>query len=557
VQEAINRAASAVVSCSKRMWKWGQTLKPESQKISFFGGLGKDMEIIKTVLLLTGALYGTRNQVHDYLKTFSKYDWLWKDDKEVAYKQFISRRPSISDYENELKKFMLVELDIEKIAPVFVVGALMLNTSNLKLQLRNESRQWKVLYSNKVHHQAKDSLYNLFEYMRITTNKLSIDVQSLDSLRFVMNILKEVREKESSIDMDIAPIIDMYQMLQHYLPGGVVNKEEIEQKATVRATWQKLIQYADVVTANLAAIQGVYKKQLISDLRVFTTDVKNLRTDFETHGPMGLALLPHVAVEKLKKFKEEVSQRERKLDTYRAGEELFALRPTRFNELVKTRKEIQLLDQLYSLWVDVGQNLNQLQSIPWQQVCDTVPRIIEDAAGYDSRCKKLPKRLKDWIAYGDVRNKITDLQVIAPLLMELSKPSIKPRHWVEVNGHLPKKIPFSDAGFMLSHVLESAVLTIKDDVEEICESADKQLGIEKKMFDLKEHWANSMFEFVPWKGRETLVLKSFGFVIEDLEEAQLQIQTLLSIRHVAPFRDDIQRFFNPTFRYCRHVRNVG
>jgi dynein heavy chain len=31
-------------------------------------------------------------------------------------------------------------------------------------------------------------------------------------------------------------------------------------------------------------------------------------------------------------------------------------------------------------------------------------------------------------------------------------------------------------------------------------------------------------------------------VIEELEEAQLQIQTLLSIRHVAPFRGDVQRF---------------
>jgi dynein heavy chain len=45
-----------------------------------------------------------------------------------------------------------------------------------------------------------------------------------------------------------------------------------------------------------------------------------------------------------------------------------------------------------------------------------------------------------------------------------------------------------------------------------------------------------------YKYRDVPVLKAFGVVIEELEEAQLQIQTLLSIRHVAPFRSDVQRF---------------
>jgi len=34
------------------------------------------------------------------------------------------------------------------------------------------------------------------------------------------------------------------------------------------------------------------------------------------------------------------------VEIYRAGEELFALRPTKFNEVSKTRKEVQLIDQV-------------------------------------------------------------------------------------------------------------------------------------------------------------------------------------------------------------------
>ena len=39
------------------------------------------------------------HKVHEYLLRFSKYDWLWKDDKDVQYKQFVASNPAISDYE--------------------------------------------------------------------------------------------------------------------------------------------------------------------------------------------------------------------------------------------------------------------------------------------------------------------------------------------------------------------------------------------------------------------------------------------------------------------------
>jgi len=41
------------------------------------------------------------------------------------------------------------------------IGALALHTANLKLQLRNESRLWKVQYSNKVHNQVNIVLFIL------------------------------------------------------------------------------------------------------------------------------------------------------------------------------------------------------------------------------------------------------------------------------------------------------------------------------------------------------------------------------------------------------------
>lgn len=52
-----------LIRCAKRLHEWGEGGVPESERMTFFEALGCDLEIIKTVLLLTGALHGTTTQV--------------------------------------------------------------------------------------------------------------------------------------------------------------------------------------------------------------------------------------------------------------------------------------------------------------------------------------------------------------------------------------------------------------------------------------------------------------------------------------------------------------
>jgi dynein heavy chain len=211
--------------------------------------------------------------------------------------------------------------------------------------------------------------------------------------------------------------------------------------------------------------------------------------DFEENGPTQSGISPQLAVDRLKKFKDELSQRERKMDMLKAGEELFALRPTRFTEVTRTRKEINLIDQLFSLWVDTNNSVKGWCVYMWGDVSDTVETMTETINGYDGRCKKLPKKLREGTtqkAFEEVRDQIADYLLLFPMLSEMSKPSIKARHWEEINELLSKPLPFESPDFAMSHVLESDLVANKEEVEEICDGADKQLQIEHKMSDLHE-----------------------------------------------------------------------
>ena len=140
------------------------------------------------------------------------------------------------------------------------------------------------------------------------------------------------------------------------------------------------------------------------------------------------------------------------------------------------------------------------------------------------RIKKLPKKLREWSAYDEINVKVSDLQVLLPLLTGLSKPSIKPRHWIEINnlllqsplpvphattntaqansgtgnagiasfsstrqsmyGNVLMPLPFMDEEFKLSHILNSNIIHFKEEIEEICDGADKQLQIEKRLYEV-------------------------------------------------------------------------
>lgn len=55
----------------------------------------------------------------------------------------------------------------DRIGSIHNMGALSLNTSSLKSQLKRECSAWKTKYCQNLHRQAKDSLESLTEYMRV------------------------------------------------------------------------------------------------------------------------------------------------------------------------------------------------------------------------------------------------------------------------------------------------------------------------------------------------------------------------------------------------------
>lgn len=84
---------------------------------------------------------------------------------------------------------------------------------------------------------------------------------------------------------------------------------------------------------------------------------------------------------------------------------------------------------------------------------------------FSSRCRKLPKALKEWQAFNDLNKKINDFNESCPLLELMANKAMKERHWeriAKVTGH---SFDLESDSFALRNIMEANLLPHKEDIE--------------------------------------------------------------------------------------------
>lgn len=202
------------------------------------------------ILLLTGSIQGTKNNVKIFLGSFEKYNWLWKQKIDESLKRFNSKSPQLEDFENKLKEFVFFEDEINLISNYHQIGALNLKSESVKLGLKRWIEQWKSVFSRDLHKKAKTHLESLTDDIKQIRLKIEKPVKDIDSLGSVMYALEEIRKKESEIELQFRPVTEMYALLETYIPTVMVN-EESDVSSILDKDWAKLVIDAEAVRNSL------------------------------------------------------------------------------------------------------------------------------------------------------------------------------------------------------------------------------------------------------------------------------------------------------------------
>ena len=155
---------------------------------------GQDKEIVKIVLLLTGAVEGAKSHVHDYITTFDQFNYLWQNDKQKEYEKFMKSgpegtAPDLESFSAELKKYMEVERQIRDIPSVHIIGCMCLDSSPLMDSLISEAVTWKAQYGRNMYEEAKAQLMKIQDYFKDKTRAMNRDFGQETELEEVRDVM--------------------------------------------------------------------------------------------------------------------------------------------------------------------------------------------------------------------------------------------------------------------------------------------------------------------------------------------------------------------------------
>ncbi|XP_035829673.1 dynein heavy chain 5, axonemal isoform X2 [Aplysia californica] len=324
-------------------------------------------------------------------------------------------------------------------------------------------------------------------------------------------------------------------------------RKEVEEVDSLREKWTELLELAEQVRdVLLKERRGAFEQELDKQVKTFVVEVIQFRNAFDAQGPAVPGIQPAEAVSRLHDFQHRYTIYDAKRKTLDSVSKLFGIACKPFPELDKTGEELDLLSQLYGLFQKFIRFDNKFRDTLWAEV--DLEGSSAEVEGYWDECLALPSKLKDWDAYNDLKTKLQTYLEVFPLLQKLaSKGSnrfnineIRNRHWLQVMQVTHSSFQLEGNVFKLCHLLDIGLIKHKTEIEEICKGASRELELEIKMRVTEEEWTEQVLNFDHYKKRGPMFLdKAFTErLLEQLEDAEALLATMLTSRYIGPLRDE-------------------
>ncbi|KAK2859784.1 hypothetical protein Q5P01_004404 [Channa striata] len=556
IQSTVNKLVSVVLSLTKDVPLWTYShLQYKQQQVeqAAIRDSGEDIpvkplvlrpldrqlaehkDITKLVIQLSSIVSSLRPHAAETLDEFSHFSTLWNQDPEEQVKSFLQSEPSLTEFSSQISSYSKLEVQISELPSFCTVGSILLDTEELKLSLTQECHLWKRAFGAALNQRASSDMEEIFSFVDGLTKRLQRPITDLEDVRGAMAALREVREAEVRIDATIGPVEESFALLnKHDLHFSDGNAERVD---GLTYAWKNLSVLVVQNQNTLVRIQPRMKADLLSAVQTFQTSVQSFCTKYNCSGPGVEGVAPAEASERLQSFQAEFDQLWRNYTTYSGGEELFGLPVNEYPELQRIKRELSLLSKLYSLYNSVIDSVAGYYDILWADL--NIEKVNTELQDFQNRIRKLPKALKEWQAFRDLKKTIDDFAETCPLLYMMANKAMLPRHWTRLSELTGHSFQVESDTFCLRNIMEAPLLKYKEDLEV---SAVKERDIDAKLKDVVAEWSGHSLSFATFRTRGELLLKGADTAekISMMEDSLMVLTSLLSNRYNAPFKSSIQ-----------------
>lgn len=519
-----------------------------------------DLDITSVLALLSDAIATNDEKCLELKKTFDKYSYLWETDLTSYFADFCEDATIVTEhgtklldldkFDKAIQKCVDAQTEVAKAKSPVDIGWLRMDVTPAKREVSLFASKWIKLFTTHMRDSIINTLSDLHNFMETVTHGLTSDIEESeeghDKLMAVMSVIRDVRLKMDSVPELFGPQRNCVQILRRYgvdvLDSQVAGRNLQDFLEEVPMTWGAVVKKTFKTKEDILPMQMASVDSLKVDLDQFYLSIREFRGDFRANAPFKFDGECSEAFSNIDSYASKLDGLEVQIEKFRELEDLFELQPTVYPEVGETRSEIKQLIHLWEFKQSVNKVYEGWRKLLWKDV------YTVDLEDQNKRLRKELKEkgnsyssMKGWQVYRDIDELMVVMATVLPLVHDLHSDAIRARHWAALARVCNvKTVDPADPKFTLHDMLMLKLHTRKEEIDDIVETAMKELKIEKKLTEIESVWSTMELNYSAHKDTETFVPRPSEEVVESMEAHQMELQGIYGMgKFMEYFKDRV------------------
>jgi dynein heavy chain len=171
------------------------------------------------------------------------------------------------------------------------------------------------------------------------------------------------------------------------------------------------------------------------------------------------------------------------------GLEIFDIEPMIYPEVTLVEKEITQLTEIWELKNEWDKQWENWKETNFKDL--EIDEMDNVALDYKERYVAFDKDVREWGVFTFLKSQIDNFKLTMPLILELSDPAMRERHWKELRFEVKDDFDETSDEFTLEKVFSLNLLNHQEKIYELGDNSKKQLKIELALKEIKYTWEES------------------------------------------------------------------
>ena len=497
--------------------------------------LEDDPAIEKLMVQMENTMGEAFEKVHEYARMWEPFRAYFQENQQMDLEQLMQEEHDVEFFATSLEKYDRQYYLAEQCPEKMNVGAFMVDTAELKKQLKPSTMRCLEVIHKVLPKMAKERLDILIEFAQDANTRLgSIPTTTKE---FVENIsfINCVQEQMPSIDDDKLIVRELYDLIQTYTVP--CDAEDMATYMTLEPGMSSLRTTIDKSVSELEKKKNDFRACLENDITELGKDVREVKEkadqphilDPNSESPDVMGLLTGL--------QQRMDSLNDKAQEYRGYQKKFQMELTRFDELEETHAELKLKHTLWNVQMEFDQvseewGQTMISEIQPDSMSTQVTRYVKTTFQLD---KGLPPNL----IVPQLKAKVGQMKDKMPTITDLCNPNLKPRHWSQLSALVKREM--KPENLTVGELDEMEIYDIAEQVQEISGQASSEANLSNMLQMVEDTWKKTEFFVLNHRdSKDVFILGGTEDVQIALDDSLVQISTILGSRHVGPIKPKVE-----------------